>query len=196
MQHPLGVFFRFRIKSLRSTFALLQGVTMDRPETENSILEQLRQKKEGIRYIHVYPGDIKVYSLLEGTIKNSGEDRRVCEIQMIECSRESLTGFQKCGTPIPVTYVELPADRQGEDLQEFLKVISETGFLIDTGDGMYAVSHTAMKKLHGQMEMYGSFDFSPIHDLMLAEKLLAVEPCRLRHNRKKSLERVGCLFIL
>lgn len=163
---------------------------MDRPETENSILEQLRQKKEGIRYIHVYPGDIKVYSLLEGTIKNSGEDRRVCEIQMIECSRESLTGFQKCGTPIPVTYVELPADRQGEDLQEFLKVISETGFLIDTGDGMYAVSHTAMKKLHGQMEMYGSFDFSPIHDLMLAEKLLAVEPCRLRHNRKKSLERV------
>ena len=70
-----------------------------------------------------------------------------------------------------LVFIPIYLFRQGEDLQEFLKVISETGFLIDTGDGMYAVSHTAMKKLHGQMEMYGSFDFSPIHDLMLAEKL-------------------------
>ncbi len=163
---------------------------MGSPEADNRISEIFRRREGSTRYVHVYPGDLIVYSLLEGDIKGREENGCLCRIPMMACSRESLTGFKKSGTPIPVTYVELPADRLGEDLRTFLKMIRETGFLIDTGDGIYAVSHTAIKKLHAQMEMYGSFDYSPIHDMMLAEKLLAVEPCRLRPKREKSLERV------
>ena len=163
---------------------------MGGPEMENSILEVLRQKQEGTRYIHVYPGEIKVYSLLEGGIKGRKESGAQCAVPMMECSRESLTGFRMRGTPIPVIYVKLPADRPGEDVKAFLKMVRETGFLIETGGVMYAVSHTALRKLHVLMEMYGAHDYSPIHDVMLAEKLLAVEPCRLRPKRKESLERV------
>ena len=163
---------------------------MGSPEDVNSILERLRQKKESIRYIHVYPGDVTVYSLLEGGIKSGKKDRSLYEVPMVECSRESLREFKKNGTPIPVLYVELPADQPGKDLKAFLHAVRETGFLIDTGEGMYAVSHTAMKKLHSQLEMYGTYDLSPIHDMMLAEKMLALEPCRLRPVKKRSLETV------
>ena len=160
---------------------------MSGPEDNSSIGGLSHIRGGSIRYIHVFPGDIKVYSLLEEGIKSKRGDVCLCEVPMMECSRESLAGFKKSGTPIPVTYVELPVDKPGEDLKAFLQMIRETGLLIDTGDGIYAVSHTAMKKLHVQMEMYGSYDYSPIHDMMLAEKMLAVEPCRLRPARKKSM---------
>ena len=163
---------------------------MGGPEVENIILELFRRKDKSTQYIHVFPGDIKVYTLLEEGIRHREEDRGLWEVPMMECSRESLAGFRLRGTPIPVSYVELREDGTGEDVRSFLKMVRETGIIIDTGSGMYAVSYTALQKMHKQMEMYGAFDYSPIHDLMLAEKLLAVEPCRYRPAREKSLERV------
>ena len=50
---------------------------MGSPEDVNSILERLRQKKESIRYIHVYPGELKVYSLIYAGIERKERQKPV-----------------------------------------------------------------------------------------------------------------------
>ena len=163
---------------------------MRSPDNEKNILDLLCQKNKSTQYIHVYPGELKVYSLIYAGIKDKKGKRCLWEVRMMEYTRDILAGFSLKGTPIPVKSVVLSTNGQEEEIKAFLQMVRETGILIDTGGGIYVVSRAAMLKMHKQMEMYGAYDYSPIHDLMLADKLLAAEPCLYRPADKKSLERV------
>ena len=163
---------------------------MGSPDDEKNILELLCQKKRSTQYIHVFPGELKVYSLLDAGIRDKKGKRCLLEVQMMEFTRESLARFSAKGTPIPVRFVELPINGHEEEVKAFLQMLRKTGILLDIGGAIYGVSRTAMMKMHKQMEMYGAYDYSPIHDLMLSEKLLAAEPSGHRPTEKKSLERV------
>ena len=163
---------------------------MRSPDNEKNILDLLCQKNKSTQYIHVYPGELKVYSLIYAGIKDKKGKRCLWEVRMMEYTRDILAGFSLKGTSIPVKSVVLSTNGQEEEIKAFLQMVRETGILIDTGGCIYVVSRAAMMKMHKQMEMYGAYDYSPIHDLMLADKLLAAEPCLYRPADKKSLERV------
>ena len=161
---------------------------MGSPDDEKNILELLCQKKRSTQYIHVFPGELKVYSLLDAGIRDKKGKRCLLEVRMMEFTRESLARFSAKGTPIPVRFVELPINGQEEEVKAFLQMLRKTGILLDIGGAIYGVSRTAMMKMHKQMEMYGAYDYTPIHDLMLAEKLLAAEPSGHRPTEKRALK--------
>ena len=185
---PRGA-FRFISQDSEGSF-ITAGDIMGSPDDEKNILELLCQKKRSTQYIHVFPGELKVYSLLDAGIRDKKGKRCLLEVRMMEFTRESLARFSAKGTPIPVRFVELPINGHEEEVKAFLQMLRKTGILLDIGGAIYGVSRTAMMKMHKQMEMYGAYDYSPIHDLMLAEKLIAAEPSGNRPTEKKTLERV------
>ena len=78
---------------------------MGSPDDEKNILELLCQKKRSTQYIHVFPGELKVYSLLDAGIRDKKGKRCLLEVRMMEFTRESLARFSAKGTPIPVRFV-------------------------------------------------------------------------------------------
>ena len=144
-------------------------------------------REEEDLYIHAYPCDLAFYSVLDATGQGSTDEEEVMTYLMLFLDRKSLSRFKRFGkssfdakddkSAFEVKRVNIKK-KKGHELGErgrvFLDLLSETGLFIQINGSIYGVSRSALAKMHLQAEMTGGYDRSCIHDIMLAERLLAM----------------------
>ena len=150
---------------------------MRSPDNEKNILDLLCQKNKSTQYIHVYPGELKVYSLIYAGIKDKKGKRCLWEVRMMEYTRDILAGFSLKGTPIPVKSVVLSTNGQEEEIKAFLQMVRETGILIDTGTRVVSVDGSNIDLTYKEYELL---------------KLLVSHP-GIVYSRQQILEKIWCI---
>ena len=154
---------------------------MGKEQDIRHILKAIEKKEQEDLFIHVYPGDIAFFSLLEGTEMKEDDEREVTIYKMFLLNQQTLTNFRTDGTIFPIKKANIEKKKgkaPGEKGKAFLDGIEETGLLMYIEGKLYGVTKSAITKMRLLTGMTSAYDRSCTHDIRLAEKLLAIGPSR------------------
>lgn len=135
-------------------------------------------REKEIEYIHVFPRDIAFFSVLGRTVTDAGADgTEKTSYSVLFLNRLSMLSYMEDGEPIPVKTFSLlkkKGVKMGADATSVSNAIQETGLIMHMNGGLYGVTAQGLTKMLINANLQGVYERSCIHDMMLAERLLAV----------------------